>query len=138
MTETTNDVEKGGICMLLVGIQFSRAVIENSMKAPQKPTDQTNKKTENRSAMLSRHFIIESICTANEISMSIIFTYISWCTSHNIGDKESPKIYVYQRIKLYMCIHMHNIYTAQYCPIIKKIKSRHCDCMNGPGRLHIK
>ena len=44
MTETANDVEKGGVCMLLVGIQFSRAVIENSTKAPQKPFDQTNKK----------------------------------------------------------------------------------------------
>lgn len=114
MTETTNDVEKGGICMLLVGIQFSRAVIENSMKAPQKPTDQTNKKTENRSAMLSRHFIIESICTANEISMSIIFTYISWCTSHNIGDKESiclPKnkiIYVHTYAQYIHCIVLSN------------------------------
>lgn len=135
MIEKTNDVEKGGICMLLVGIQFSRAVIENSMKAPQKSTDQTNKKLKiglpcypDTSLLNPSAQQIKSVCQLS----SLIYLGAPVIIS---GTKNQ---FVYQRIKLYMCIHMHNIYTAQYCPIIKKIKSCHCDSMNGPGRLHIK
>lgn len=104
--------------MLLVGIQFSRAVTENNMKVPQKPTDQTNKKLKrglpcypDTSLLNPSAQQIKSVCQLSS------FIYLG----HNIEDKALiclPKTNIWR--KLYMCIHMHNTYTAQYCPTVRK------------------